>query len=152
MNSHWLMQNVLTESNFPDEQSLDTSECFKGEQIPGWTVIGYFRMFQRRANSPMNSHWLLQNVSKESKFPDEQSLATSECFNGEQIPGWTVIGYFRMFQRRANSRMNSHWLLQNVLTESKFPDEQSLATSECYNGEQTPGWTVIGYYWILQNV
>ena len=89
----------------------------------------------------MNSHWLhvLQNVSTESKVPDEQSLDTTECFNGEQSPGLKVIGYYRMFQRRAKSRMNSHWILQNVLTESKLPDEQSLNTTECFNGEQAPG-------------
>ena len=128
MNSLWILPNVATENKLPDK------------------VTGYYRMFQRRANARMNSHWLLQNVSTESKCPDEQSLDTTECFNGEQMPWWTVFGYYRMFQRRANARLNSHWILQNVSMERKCPDEQFLDTTECYNGEQIPGCTVIGYY------
>ena len=69
-----------------ESKSLDAIECINGEKI-----IGYYRMYQWRAN-----HWILKNVSMESK-----SLDTIECINEEQ-----TIGYYRMYQQRAN-----HWIL-----------------------------------------
>ena len=103
----------------PLTEWLDTTECTNGEQRLPRSLI---RAFIVR----LQNDWILQSVWMESKGP-------RAVWSGPSLSAYRMIGYYWVYEWRAKAPAQSDQGLHCSLTEW-------LATRECTNGEQRPGW------------